>query len=77
MHACKCGCIKPAEIAVAMNEATNRSEIAVAAKKAAEEAAKRKMPEMAKEVVLAAHNGDTERLRALLEANPNLVDAVR
>ena len=35
------------------------------------------MPEMAKEVVLAAHNGDTERLRALLEANPNLVDAVR
>ena len=33
--------------------------------------------EMAKEVVLAAHNGDTERLRALLEANPNLVDAVR
>ena len=37
----------------------------------------RTMPEMAKEVVLAAHNGDTERLRALLEANPNLVDAVR
>ena len=69
-----------------MNEATNRSEIAVAAKKAAEEAAKRKMPEMAKEVVLAAHNGDTERLRALLEANSwigsfefgsQLVDAVR
>ena len=33
--------------------------------------------QMAKEVVLAAHNGDTERLRALLEANPNLVNAVR
>ena len=26
---------------------------------------------------VAAHNGGTERLRALLEANPNLVDAVR
>ena len=32
---------------------------------------------MAKEVVLASHNGDTQRLRALLKANPNLVDAVR
>ena len=36
-----------------------------------------KAADEAKEVVLAAHNGGTERLRALLEANPNLVDAVR
>ena len=35
------------------------------------------MADEANEVVLAAHNGDTERLRALLKANPNLVDAVR
>ena len=41
------------------------------------EAARVKAADQAKEVVLAAHNGDTERLRALLEANPNLVDAVR
>ena len=40
------------------------------------EIAERKMPEMAEEVVLAAHHGDTERLRALLEAKPTLVDAV-
>ena len=31
----------------------------------------------AKEVVLAAHNGITERLRTLLESNPNLVNSVR
>ena len=37
----------------------------------------RSQHKMAREAVLAAHNGDTERLRALLEANPNLVDAVR
>ena len=41
------------------------------------EAARVKAADEAKEVVLAAHNGDTERLRTLLEANPNLVDAVR
>merc|ERR1712195_98051 len=35
-----------------------------------------KATDEAKEVVLAAHNGGTERLRALLEANPNLVDSV-
>ena len=36
-----------------------------------------KATDEAKEVVLAAHNGGTERLRALLEADPNLVDSVR
>ena len=41
------------------------------------EAARVKAADEANEVVLAAHNGDTERLRALLEANPNLVDSVR
>ena len=45
---------------------------APAAKPAAKPAARKW-----KEVVLAAHNGDTERLRALLEANRNLVDSVR
>ena len=30
-----------------------------------------------KEVVLAAHHGDTEQLRALLKANPILADSVR
>ena len=29
-----------------------------------------------KEVVLAAHHGDTEQLRALLKANPILADSV-
>ena len=49
---------------------------AARAKADEEEAARVKAADQAKEVVLAAHNGDTERLRALLEANPNLVDAV-
>merc|ERR1712166_438850 len=35
-----------------------------------------KATDEAKEVVLAAHNGGMERLMALLEANPNLVDSV-
>ena len=46
----------------------------IARVKAAEEEAARVK---AKEVVLEAHNGGTERLRALLEADPNLVDSVR
>ena len=46
-------------------------------KAAEEEAARVKAADEANEVVLAAHNGGTERLRALLEADPNLVDSVR
>ena len=53
-----------------------RGEIA-RVKAAEEEAARVKAADEAKEVVLAAHNGGTERLRALLEADPNLVDSVR
>ena len=46
-------------------------------KAAEEEAAGMKAADEENEVVLAAHNGGTERLRALLEADPNLVDSVR
>ena len=41
------------------------------------EAARVKAADEAQEVVVAAHSGETERLRALLEANPNLVDSVQ
>ena len=41
------------------------------------QAARVKAADDAKEIVMAAHKGNTEVLRALLKANPNLVDAVR